>query len=542
MSSDSHLPGRDPIGERTFGRPPQVADFPPPIEQPPPAPSRRRREGLASTIMIISIVVIMIVAVAVIPVVAPILERQRGQDGPGTYPSGPSTPLDPGGPAEGGSGVGDPYFPNYGSGGYDAQKYTVNVEWSPDDETLTGFTVIDARAEQRLRSFYVDLVLPVSKVTVNGEEATFRRDSFYDVRITPRKPVAANTGFRVAIDYGGNPAGYKINDKTPWWSTDGEVSAAGEPESSAWWYPANDHPADRAQLAVSARVPAGMEVISNGDLITRDRAAEDRFDTWQWGGDGLMNTYQSFISIGQYEVREGTADGRPYVYAVSEQLSRDQRDRAFKALQTTPAVIKELEEIYTSYPFDEIGGVVPAHQLWYAGLETATRPVYEAEAITADDPSDLIVHELAHAWFGAQISLEQWNDIFLNEAYASYTEWLVTERRGGRSSADQLQRSYERLGGSAGFWRVTMDDPGRDHLFDVVYLRGPMTLQALRNVIGDEAFAELTQSWVGRQGAYSLEDWMAAAQQVTTVDLDPFFDAWIEAETAPARTPQNGLA
>lgn len=540
MSSDN--PGPDPGRPRTFGRPPPAPDFAPPSGEP-PKPPRPRREGLPSTILIIAIVAIMIISLAVIPFAAPALERQLAERdrGPGDYPSAPSSPIDPGGRDEGGSGVGDPYFPNYGSGGWDAIRYNVHVDWSPDDAVLEGFTVIDARAEQRLRTLYVDLVLPVKRVTVNGEPADFRRDGFYDVRITPSKPVQAGTMFKVTVDYGGKPGGYAIDDKTPWWETDGEVGAAGEPESSAWWFPANDHPSDRARLTVSARVPAGLEVISNGRLVSRDRAQEEKFDTWQWDGLGLMSTYQSFIAIGDYEIREGTADGRSYVYAVSEQLPRRQRAKAFEALQTTPQVIKELEELYRPYPFDEIGGVVPAHDFWYAGLETATRPVYSAEAITSDDPSNLIVHELAHMWFGAQISLEQWNDIFLNEGYASYAEWQVAERRGGPTTADRLRRTYDRLGGRADFWRIRMDDPGRNHLFDAVYLRGPMTLQALRNVIGDRAFDELTSNWLRRRGAQSLEDWMAAAQQVTTVDLDPFFEVWIEGERAPARTAENGL-
>jgi len=135
----------------------------------------------------------------------------------------------------------------------------------------------------------------------------------------------------------------------------------------------------------------------------------------------------------------------------------------------------------------------------------------------------------------------QWNDIFLNEAYATWAQWAYEERAGGRTADARLARAYERTKDEAGFWRVRMDDPGADHLFDAVYVRGPMALQALRNLIGDEAFLTLARDWARTPGPRSLEEWMATAQRATTVDLAPFFRAWLLADTAPARTTDNGF-
>lgn len=132
--------------------------------------------------------------------------------------------------------------------------------------------------------------------------------------------------------------------------------------------------------------------------------------------------------------------------------------------------------------------------------------------------------------------------IATNEAYASWAEWGVRERAGGRPAEDSLQRGYDQLKDRAAFWRVTLDDPGRDHLFDTVYTHGPMMLQALRNVIGDEAFFGLSRSWAQDPGSRSMEDWMARAEACTPTDLGRFFQAWVHGRTAPARTAVNGLA
>lgn len=531
MSNGSPPSGNHP--PRTFGRPTPQSD----PAGPPPSARPAKGHPLPSTVMITAVVLIMVIGLVVAPLIPDSFISRI------TAPSrqSPTAPLDPGGRTEGSSGAGDPYYPNAGNGGYDAQRYSISLEWIPKSQTLTGSAVITALSTKPLRSFYVDLMLPVNSVIIDGKDAAFERRNRTEVKITPDKMIEKNSSFEVVITYGGRPADYSIGKDTPWWVTGDEVTVAGEPEGAAWWYPGNDHPADPATFDVSVRVPAGMEVISNGKLISRDEDNDDDFATWHWSCDHTMSSYQAFISIGQYELQQGTADGRPYVYAVSDQLSAADRRQAFTNLATSATIISDLEEMWGPYPYGQIGGVVPAHRLWYSGLETATRPVYDAKAIVEGDGSDLITHELAHMWFGDKVTLKQWNDIFDSEAYASFSEWLRTERTGGRSAADSLHASYDRLKDNPDFWKVTMTDPGKDHLFDSVYYRGPMTLQALRTVMGDDAFFRFSRDWA-RGGTESVEDWMAAAQTYTRVDLDPFFAAWMSGDTAPAETPENGLA
>jgi len=168
--------------------------------------------------------------------------------------------------------------------------------------------------------------------------------------------------------------------------------------------------------------------------------------------------------------------------------------------------------------------------------------VYEHSAVLDGGLGEsLIVHELAHMWFGNNVTVRQWNDVFDNEAYASWAQWGYAERTGGAQANDSLNRSYDRAKDSAEFWQVTMIDPGSQRLFDTVYSRGPMALQALRNAMGDEAFFDLARDWGQQPGSRSLEEWMITAQSKTTVDLVPLFQAWIFAPTAPARTAANGF-
>ncbi|MGO1974810.1 MAG: M1 family metallopeptidase [Propionibacteriaceae bacterium] len=445
-------------------------------------------------------------------------------------------------PMEDLAGVGDPYYPDYGSGGYDAQAYEIDVSWDPEANTLSGTTVMRARADQPLGHLYLDLVLPATAVRVNGEPAAFGRRGFQDLRITPDEVISSGAEFVVEVDYAGNPFTVERQGLTPAYQTPGEFTIAGEPESSAWWFPSNDHPSDPALMDAKVRAPAGLEVLSVGRLASRDLADEEDFDTWHWTSDEPMATYLNFLSIGDFQIEQDATDRRNYVYAVTETLEPEDRDYAMKALQRSPEIIETLEGIYGPYPFTAAGGAVPAANFWFAGLETQTRPVYQAESLLSKDYTEkLLVHELAHQWFGDNVTMREWNDIFINEAYAAYAEWAYAEIERDEDPNEKLAQYHERYGSDAEFWQVTMTDPGRDTLFDTVYDRGPMALQALRNLIGDEAFNELSRSWAQEPGTRSTEDWMAAAQAVTDVDLTRYFDVWLKGTEAPEKTKENGF-
>ena len=154
----------------------------------------------------------------------------------------------------------------------------------------------------------------------------------------------------------------------------------------------------------------------------------------------------------------------------------------------------------------------------------ATRPLYVAEALIDEDyATELLMHELAHMWFGDNVTLRQWNDIFTNEAYASWAQWEVVERRGGTTADDRAEPHLRADQGRARLLAGDHDRPGPARLFDTVYTRGPMALQALRNVMGDHAFVELVRDWAQDAGTRSLEEWMVTAQARTSVDLTPFF-------------------
>src|SRR5215211_649467 len=272
--------------------------WPPPPEAPAFVAAQRpvvvQRPHRIAYVLAAVLPVILLVALAIPVGVAWTIARLRESPSSVTTPPPPNPNATDGEP-----GLGDPYYPQAGNSGYDVAKYQIMINWDPGTQTITGTTAISARATQHLNSFYFDLALHTDSVTVNGVPVESIARGFSDVYVKPAQPIAADSTFQVVIGYSGKPGNIRQQDEHPWWSSDGEWTVAGEPESSAWWYPANDHPSDPALMDVSIRVPAGMEAISVGRLESADSGNEKDFNTWHWIARQPMASYLNFMTIGQ---------------------------------------------------------------------------------------------------------------------------------------------------------------------------------------------------------------------------------------------------
>ncbi|MGH4010029.1 MAG: M1 family metallopeptidase, partial [Pseudonocardiaceae bacterium] len=340
---------------------------------------------------------------ALLVVVAVIVYPWRSSDSPSA--PGASTPAaDTGRPVAGADGIGDPYFPRAGNGGYDVTGYDIQIRYDPATDQLEGDTTITARATESLTRFNLDLKLAASAVTVDGQPAEIRQDGG-ELQVTPAQPVRAGQPMVVRVSYAGVPSDIADGDGVaePWTRTADGAVAVGEPESAAWWYPSNDHPSDKATVAVTATVPAGVEAISNGALLGGPEPAGPGWEKWRWQADEPMATYLVFVAIGQYEiVRRDTPYG-PYLAAYAEGLDPEVAAAARASVEQTPEITGFLAEIFGPYPFDHLGGVVPDAPTMGFALETQTRPVYGPIFFGFGGDVEVVVHELAHQWFGNSV-------------------------------------------------------------------------------------------------------------------------------------------
>jgi aminopeptidase N len=440
-------------------------------------------------------------------------------------------------PAPGARGVGDPYFPDLGNGGYDVEHYDLDLRWDAEQGTLAGTATVTATATQALSSFDLDLSgLEVRSVTVDGTPATATR-SDAELVIAPPAPIPEGRAFTTVVAYDGTPV--PREEGTDYfdggWQAHGrEVFVASEPAGAQTFFPVSDHPSDKATYSFAITAPSDQVVGTNG-LPDGQTANPDGTTTWRSSVRDPMASYLVQIAIGDFEQVDGgrTESG----VAIRHLLHRGPRlETAREAVAGTPAMIDALSRIWGPYPFEAYGVLVVDVDLGFA-LETQTLTLLGADLVTAPPPNRdaILVHELAHQWVGDLVSPATWRDIWLNEGFATYSEWLWSERSGGPSAAEmarQIPRSDDLAPPAA--------DPGAQELFQpTVYLRGAMALQALRERVGDKHFFRILRVWVEehRFGVASTSDFEALAAEVTGQDLSDLFDPWLHGQGVPDLGP-----
>ncbi|MBA8827134.1 aminopeptidase N [Saccharopolyspora lacisalsi] len=450
-----------------------------------------------------------------------------------------ATPALAGAAGPGAPGVGDEYFPHAGNGGYDVSHYDIRVRYQPETDHLRGTTTIVAEPTKELTTFNLDFALGVESVRVNGERAEFTRESGSEVTVNPAGTLAEGSLATFVVEYSGTPSKVEVDGENPWIRTDDGALAVGQPQVAEWWFPSSDHPSDKATFDISATVPNGTEVLANGMNTGRSELAG--WTTWKWRMTEPSATYLAFMAVGQYEVNGKVGDS--FVTAYGDDLGRFE-GAAKASIERTPEVVDFLSGLVGEYPFHHQGGVVSDDTDMGFALETQTRPVYSPLFFQRGSNVSVVVHENAHQWFGDSIAVEEWSEIWINEGFATYAEWMWSEAQGTSTAQELFDHYYSAYPADHEIWQVTPGDPGVENLFHAsVYDRGAMTLHALRNRIGDQALFDTVRTWVEQQrgGNAAVDEFIALAERTSGQQLDEFFDAWLFSKGKPAAGEVTGV-
>jgi aminopeptidase N len=437
--------------------------------------------------------------------------------------SGPPETVTPGVPSPGAPGIGDPDFPLDGNGGYDVAHYTLRIGYEPGRRHLDGRATIRATATQPLSSFNLDLHgFEVGEVTVDGAAATFSRDGD-ELTVTPPRPLARGAEFAVEVAYAGRPQPVRGSSNLGTYgfipTADGAFVTC-EPNGAKTWFPGNDHPADKATFDFEITVPRGVTALANGELVS-EKPADGGRTVFTWRERNPMVTYLATATLGKFRLKEGrTAGGIPNLAAVDPRFAG-----SLASLHKLSGEITDhWAKVFGRYPFGSTGGVIDDFSAGYA-LENQTKPMYGG----FEPDESIIAHELAHQWFGNSLSIRRWEDLWLNEGFATYAEWLWSEHRGDRTAEEHFRAAFSRPANDS-IWSYPPGDARPDDLFhESVYTRGGMTLHALRKEIGDEAFFELIRTWVAEHehGSVTTAQFTALAEKISGKELDSLFDAWL---------------
>ena len=196
-----------------------------------------------------------------------------------------------------------------------------------------------------------------------------------------------------------------------------------------------------------------------------------------------------------------------------------------------PEIIDFEANLFGPYPFRAAGGIVDDTSVIGFALENQTRPIY-AKGFFGNplDGDSVVVHELAHQWYGDSLAVAQWMHIWLNEGFATYAEWLWSEHEGLGSAQEIFDFFYSVIPPDDEFWSLVIGDPGPDHLFDfAIYARGAMTLHQLRLTVGDDDFFQILRRWAqSRRGDnVTTAEFVQLAETISGQELDDLFETWL---------------
>lgn len=421
-----------------------------------------------------------------------------------------------------GEGLGDTLFPKAGNEGYDVQHVDLALDFTEvfDSGSFSGVATLRIEPTVALDSFVIDAGdLDIGAITVDADPAPFA-DGSDQVRIDPEPVLVPGVVSELRIEYSGSVPTERVFKPGSGGIVRDEalVFSIGEPAGSTTWMPGNDHPTDKAPYAVAVTVPTGMEATVGGLFV--DSLTEGDSTTFYFEHRLPVATYLVPIAVGDLSRIDRDAEG----YAWRDYLGPgvDEID----VLDRQDEMVRYFEQYLGPYPFEANGALVVDRDFWGA-LETQTLSTYEPGAVQGF----VVAHEIAHQWVGNSVSVADWSDIWLNEGFATYLQWMWVADDGGTPVDAAAAEAHARMRAVGPDWGPG-EPPASDMFNRMVYDGGALTLHALRAEVGDDAFFEVLERWVSdfAYSSASTADLVELAEDVSGTELGGLFDDWLLGE------------
>ncbi|WP_239012695.1 M1 family metallopeptidase [Streptomyces sioyaensis] len=437
-------------------------------------------------------------------------------------------------------GLGDRLFPTLGNTGYDVTSYDVSLDYSGhNNRPMNVTTEITAQATTELDHLNLDFARgTVRSVTIGGQPARHEQHG-EDLVLTPAFHVSRGQEVKISVQHTTDPRG---TGDGGWIRTADGLAMANQADAAHRVFPCNDHPSDKALFTFRITAPQELTAVANG--LPQGTATRAARRTWTYRTAHPMATELAQVSIGKSSV---LLHHGPHGLPIRDVVPTADRPALARWLGRTADHVAWMERKVGPYPF-EAYGVLIANATTGFELETQTlslfeKPLFGANQLPGWYVESVMVHELAHQWFGDSVSPRRWSDVWLNEAHATWYEALYAQERGDKRASleTRMHRAYQQSNG----WRAEGGPPAapkapspgqKISIFrPVVYDGSALVLYALRQKIGPAAFDRLEREWVARHrdGVADTADFVQLASEVAGQQLTDFFQEWLYGDRTP---------
>jgi aminopeptidase N len=428
----------------------------------------------------------------------------------------------------------DSVYPDVGDPGVDALHYALDLTWDDRSMKLTARETVLFRATRTADHVQLDLArqLLVTRVWMDGTAVAFHHLA-KDLVVS--SPVKADSRHVLQVAYGGVPEPVtaptdRSDFSTTGWTVarDGTVWTMQEPFGAYSWYAVNDQPSDKAFYDFTIHAPAGKVGVANGQL--RSRTTSGGVTTTRWSLPEPAASYLVTIAIGRFT---RTSDTGPHGLPISYWTPTGRPD-LLRRVRYAPTAVAYLEGLVGRYPFPTLGVlVVPA----MSAMETQSMVTLGDNKYTLS--RDVIVHELAHQWYGDTVTCADWSDLWMNEGMATYLAEGNWTSEHGPKSLDAILGDWASVAGSmrSAYGAPTHYRPGTFGEGNAYYIPALMW-DTIRQRLGDEEFWSLATRWLKTHRFTSQDrDTLAAWwSEQSGEGLTPVFRAWLEGPREPTWT------
>jgi aminopeptidase N len=417
---------------------------------------------------------------------------------------------------------------NIMAGKIDILHYSINIKIDPRSKFINATTSLTFNALTDLHQVLFNLKdMSISSCMLDNQPISFNYDANI-IEINSSSLLQAGTKHNISFEYSGAPKDGLIISRNKY----GNHCAFSDnwANRARFWFPSIDHPSDKATVSFNITTPKRFEVIANG-TFNGTTSVDDTTSVYRYDMETPITTYCMVIGVADFSIEETKTSGGIPIYYYSFPEDKSYVSKEFKHV---PEILDFYEKIIGPYPYSKLA--IVESSTMFEGMENSSAiflPPTAFGGVGKIDNNEILAHEIAHQWFGDDVSKSDWPELWLSEGFATYFTMLYFESRDGKKKYDEMienTRTAYRMYSSKTQPVITNHYMHLGELLNVEnYQKGALFLHTIRKTIGDELFFKGIREYYKRfeHSNATTKDFENVMEEISSTNLNTLFQRWL---------------